>query len=525
VEKESGEWQKELNTTTSRCRIQEYIRLYMKQKIFVSSVQKEFKDERTALKDYIYGDALLRRFFEVFIFEDLPASDRRADDMYLEKVKSRDIYLGLFGNQYGIKDKEGKSPTNKEFLLATKLGKLRLIFVKGDKDSARHPKMQALLRMVGKQLIRRRFDTQPELNVAVYASLVQYLLSSGRISTGPFDATVCRNAEIEDISKDKVRWFLSRARNACDYALSEKTPIMDVLTHLDLVDKRKPNHAAILLFGARPQRFLITSEVKCMHFHGTEKLKPIPSYQIYKGTVFDLVDQAVDFVMSKLNRSVGTRAKGPQAPVEYDIPEEVVAEGIVNAIAHRDYTSNASVEVQLFPDRLEIWNPGTIHPPLTLEKLLLPHASQPNNPLIAEPLFLTKYIEKAGSGTVDMVNRCKKAGMRKPEFMIDGGFFILRIWRKQTKKGQPESGTSSVLVQYESLNGRILALLKKEPLPVSVLSKQLGQKRVSGQLKIVLKKLISDSLVEFTIPDKPNSSLQKYRLTKKGVAYLRKHKK
>jgi predicted HTH transcriptional regulator len=109
-----------------------------------------------------------------------------------------------------------------------------------------------------------------------------------------------------------------------------------------------------------------------MNFHTLEKRKPIPSYQIYKGTLFDLVDQAVDFVMSKLNRSVGTRAKGPQAPVDYDIPEEVVAEGIVNAIAHRDYTSNASVEVQVFPDRMEIWNPGTIHPPLTLAKLLCP---------------------------------------------------------------------------------------------------------------------------------------------------------
>ena len=52
----------------------------------------------------------------------------------------------------------------------------------------------------------------------------------------------------------------------------------------------------MLLFGKQPQRFLISSEVKCAHFHGQEVAKPIPSYQVYKGTVFDLVDQAVDFV-------------------------------------------------------------------------------------------------------------------------------------------------------------------------------------------------------------------------------------
>ncbi|MFH1778209.1 MAG: Fic family protein [Candidatus Omnitrophota bacterium] len=65
-------------------------------------------------------------------------------------------------------------------------------------------------------------------------------------------------------------------------------------------------------------------------------------------------------------------------------------------------------------------------------------------------------------------------------------------------------------------------LLKEGVLSISVLSKRLGQKRVSGQLKIILKKLLAGSLVEFTIPDKPNSRLQKYRLTKKGMVSLKK---
>lgn len=411
-----------------------------------------------------------------------------------------------------------ESPTYKEFLLATKLGKPRLIFVKGDQDTARHPKMLALLRTIGEQLIRRRFKTQSDLHSSVYASLVQYLLSSGRISSGPFDATICRNAEVSDISKDKIRWFLSRARNARDYALAETTPVVDVLTHLDLLDKGKPNHAAILLFGIKPQRFLISSEVKCMHFHGTEKLKPIPSYQIYKGTVFDLVDQSVDFVMSKLNRFVGTRKLGPQAPVEYDIPQEVVAEGIVNAVAHRDYTNKASVEIMLFSDRLEIWNPGTLPPSLTIESLRKPHSSQPGNPLIAEPFFLTKYIEKAGTGTVDMYDNCRKAGLKPPEFRLENGFFILTIRRKKAA-GKLESQLES---QPESLEDRVRYLLKNAPLSKSEISARLGQKEVSGQLNKIIRGLLKEKHIELTIPDKPNSRLQKYRLTKKGMEYLKK---
>ena len=79
-------------------------------------------------------------------------------------------------------------------------------------------------------------------------------------------------------------------------------------------------------------RFLISSEVKCAHFHGTEVAKPIPSCQVYKGTVFALVDQAVDFVLSQIALSVGTRAESVQAPVAYEIPKEVVTESIVNAV-------------------------------------------------------------------------------------------------------------------------------------------------------------------------------------------------
>ncbi len=500
-----------------------------KRKIFISSVQKEFKDARRGLKDYISGDPLLGRFFDIFLFEDLPACDRRADEVYLKEVGASDIYLGLFGDDYGKENREGRSPTHEEFLLASKLGKCRLIFVKGESDADRHPKMLELLKTAGDQLIRRRFNSLPELNAAVYASLVSHLLETGRIMTGPFDATASRGSAKSDISEEKIRWFLTRAKNARDFALDERTPVMDVLAHLDLLDKDKPNHAGILLFGKKPQRFLISSEVKCMHFHGLQKLKPIASYQIYRGTVFEMVDQAVDFVMSKLNRFVGTRAKGPQAPVEYDIPQEVVAEGIVNAVAHRDYTSNASVEIMLFADRLEIWNPGTLPPSLTIAGLSKPHSSQPGNPLIAEPLFLTKYIEKAGTGTVDIFDNCRKAGLKAPEFRLESGFFILTVWRKSASKMararpelQPESRLES---QPELLDDRVLLLLENKISSKSSISAGLGQKGISGQLNKVIRGLLDEKYVKYTSPDKPNSRLQKYRLTKKGINRLQKLKK
>ena len=351
-------------------------------KVFVSSVQKEMECERQAIRDYLRDDALLRRFFDVFLFEDLPAADRRADAVYLQEVGTSDIYLAVLGNEYGREDESGISPTHREFCEATRLGKHRLVFVKGENDSEKHPKMQALIAEAGAQLIRRRFRSIEELLPSVYASLVDFLAARQLLRFGPFDAAPCADATIEDLSTEKIRLFLGIASRARGFPFSEGTPPTQVLEHLNLLKDDGPTNAAVLLFGKEPQRFLISSEVKCAHFHGTAVRKPIPFYQVYKGTAFDLVDQAVDFVLSKINLAVGTRESSTQAPVAYEMPPEVVREAIVNAVAHRDYTSHGSVQVMLFSDRLEVWNPGTLPPTLTLARLRQPHARFPEIPCL-----------------------------------------------------------------------------------------------------------------------------------------------
>jgi hypothetical protein len=60
-------------------------------RIFISSVQSEFVEERKALFDYLKTDVLLAQYFEPFLFEKLQAIDRTANEMYLEEVANCDI--------------------------------------------------------------------------------------------------------------------------------------------------------------------------------------------------------------------------------------------------------------------------------------------------------------------------------------------------------------------------------------------------------------------------------------------------
>jgi predicted HTH transcriptional regulator len=490
-------------------------------RIFISSVQKEFADERRALFDYIRRDPLLRRFYDVLLFEDLPASGRRPDETYLAEVDRCGIYLCLLGNEYGRADTDGRSPTEREFDRATAGGKERLVFVKGSDDSVRDSKVLALLHKVDGQLIRRRFGSVPELTAEVYASLVEHLDRTGTLRTRPFDASACADATLDDISQEKVGEFLSRAQQSRGYALGPSTRVRKALAHLNLLDGSLPNNAAVLLFGKQPQRFLASSEVKCLHFHGTEVSKPIPSYQIYKGTVFELVNQSLDFVLSKIARSIGTRVGGPTAPATYEVPPEAVGEAIINAVAHRDYASNASIQVMLFSDRLEVWNPGQLPPSLSPEALRVPHPSIPRNPLIAEPLFLTRYIEKAGTGTLDMIEQCARAGLPPPEFRQNGEQFVQVLWRPRRDR-IISAKTGDLVGTKLGLSGDQVEVLRTcvAEMSISELMDVAGRANRTKFRNSVLKPLMQAGLIEMTIPDRPRSSNQKYRVTERGRALL-----
>ena len=330
-------------------------------RIFISSVQKEFAQVRQDLKAFLLGDAVLHRFIsEVFLFEDLPAKDRRADEVYLEEVERCDIYLGLFGYEYGYEDHNGVSPTEHEYDHATRYKKTRLIYVWGSEEKKRAAKMRHLVSKASGQLVRRRVENASALTAEVYASLVDHLDDMGALRVPPFDTSACDGATLANLSRKRIDWFLQTARRERGFPLKPNTETKALLTHLNLLDGAKPTNAAMLLFGTHPQRFQRTAEVKCIHCHGTEYRRPFASLQVYGGDLFEQADQARDFVLAKINRSIGTRAKSNIAPASYELPPDAIGEAIINAIAHRDYYSNGSVEVRLFADRLEVWNPGRL---------------------------------------------------------------------------------------------------------------------------------------------------------------------
>jgi hypothetical protein len=234
--------------------------------VFISSVQKEFAEDRKKLADYLRSDALIGQFFEPFIFENLPADDQSPDHLYFDTVSRCEIYLGLFGADYGFENEKGISPTELEYNLASKENKFRLIFIKSDEPTKVNPKMQDLIRKASSQVTRKRFNSFAELQANVYSALVTFLVQRKYIAHAPFDARINTDTSLSDINDLKVATFVTNARIKRGFPLPEGSSTKDILVHLNLIQDGIPTNASILLFGNNPQKWVLSSVVKCAQF-------------------------------------------------------------------------------------------------------------------------------------------------------------------------------------------------------------------------------------------------------------------
>jgi predicted HTH transcriptional regulator len=461
--------------------------------------------------------------------------------VYLSEVSYSQIYLGLLGNEYGYEDAKGISPTEHEFDEANKNNLQKWIFVKGNNDRVRHPKEKAFVLKVSESVSRKRFSTFEELKKEVYNSCIRYLKQIGKIDSKEFDESLNEFATIDDIDSKFIGSFIRMARLKRNFPLPETASTEEVLSHLNLLRNHQLTNSALLVFGKKTQYFFPTATVKCAHFHGLAIEKPIPDYKEFGGTVFEMAELTVDFVLSKISLSTGTREISNQVSTTYEIPRRVIAEAIINAIAHRNYYSKGSVQVSVFKDRIEVFNPGSLPNELQLSDLSIAHGSYPNNPLLANCMFLTGHIERFGTGTLEIFHLLKEAHLSRPKFNLEEGFKVI-LYRPLSKNSLStihdtihdtahdtihdtahDTAHESPFFLIEDLKERLVLIVVGEMSRDEIMFKLDLRHRQHFQ-KNYIEPSIKEKLIEMTLPDKPTSKNQKYRLTRKGLALQKKLK-
>lgn len=114
----------------------------------------------------------------------------------------------------------------------------------------------------------------------------------------------------------------------------------------------------------------------------------------FSGPADQQVDDAEKFVLKNISKAAWIEPGKIQRQEKWEYPVDAIREAITNAVVHRDYQSTPKVQIRIFDDRIEVWNPGTLPEGWTVETLKQEHESKPFNPLLARMFFLIKYIEE-----------------------------------------------------------------------------------------------------------------------------------
>ena len=209
-------------------------------------------------------------------------------------------------------------------------------------------------------------------------------------------------------------------------------------------------------------------------------------------------------------------------------PPRATREALANALCHRDYTiPGGAVSVAMYDDHLEITNPGSFQFGITPEKLTQPHESRPWNPTIANVFYRAGIIERWGSGTLNIIDWLKANNIPTPSWEEQAGSIYV-TFRPATLPEDHGGPGQNVLQEITEL-GHMWAPSRHQ---VQIMNKCREDRTLLQLMEIagrsdrtkfrrqVLNPLIEAGLIEKTIPDKPQSSKQKYRLSNKGVEFL-----
>ena len=248
-----------------------------------------------------------------------------------------------------------------------------------------------------------------------------------------FDRQICKRFKLkEHFDKEKLFSFMDRTN--MEY---NRRNYIQILENLELIKRQNSKilfkNAGVLFFSKNLDKFFSHAEVSCALFKGTDKHHDIIDRKIFNRDIINNVEDSISFLKKHLRLEYHFPSGQLQRKEVLEIPEDALREALINAVTHRNYLrEGVSVTVEIFDDRVEIYNFGTL--PKDLKRSDFGKRSSPRNPLIAQLMLRAKYIERMGTGIKKMRGLVKKAGLKPIKFDFTT-FTTLTFYRNSLSGG------------------------------------------------------------------------------------------
>lgn len=233
-------------------------------------------------------------------------------------------------------------------------------------------------------------------------------------------------SQLEDFAPDALEAFRSVAQIPDEIASPAFQRRLAGLGLLQSDGTRiRPSGFGLLLFGKRPRDAMPQAALLAtIHYpNGKEEIRDFDGPQVL------VPQQAIQWLRDRLpnliDRSDARRAGADESLFE------IVREGIVNALVHRDYgIVEAKSQLIVTPDTIEIRSPGAPVKPVTLEQLQSFDAPMlSRNPVLHYVFSQMEMAEERGLGLKSMKRAAQKAGAPLPRYQWSDPYLVLTLLR------------------------------------------------------------------------------------------------
>jgi len=229
-----------------------------------------------------------------------------------------------------------------------------------------------------------------------------------------FSSDICQNASINDLDPTAIsilreKWAI-KSKNE-NYL---KKTDAEILRDAELMDSNGGiTYAAIILLGSSATlgKFLPNAEI-IYEYRSDKSSIPYQYRSEYRCGILLCIDKIWNEI--NLRNEVHQVKHGLLSEDVKGFNEDVVREGYLNAICHREYRMGESVFIRQQPKLLEIESPGRFPPGITPDNIL--DRQSPRNRRVAETFQKIGHVERSGQGADTMFRIMIEEGKSRPDY-------------------------------------------------------------------------------------------------------------
>ena len=258
--------------------------------------------------------------------------------------------------------------------------------------------------------------------------MTDFLIRRSGFSWTDIDA---KNIKLSDLSPEAIDTFVRKG--VASKRMSSAAIDSDhesLLRRYELINDDGITRAAAILFSKNPLKVTRAGVTKIGAFSEDERLLRDDRIE---GPVVSQPDRVMEMLWEKYVQGTYD-IEGLQRVMKYPYPEKALREAVMNSTVHRDYSEAMDTSIRVYPDRVEVFNPGRLPEGWTAEELSTKHESKPANPLIAHAFYDMGYVENWAAGIPMMRRECDAMGVPEPEFSVDADGIRITFRRAPEKK-------------------------------------------------------------------------------------------